>query len=252
MQETAEKELGRQEEKRLDLDSTMRDINRVLALSREGAGGPLEGQIGQGRVPPGPIGEFIAPFTGSGEMVQHLESIKANLAFDALQAMRDNSPTGGAVGQLSEGEREALSSAAGALDPRLPEKELQRNLIDFGVKRITTVHGTDAQIDAAVKAGKITEAQGRQGKTARDAQIKAFRARQQTGSEVSGQLPKRPAAEDVLDASRSALEEELVGQGVPRAEARRQARDAIPEPTLGQKAVSEMSTEELLKELGIE
>ncbi|MEM9627808.1 MAG: hypothetical protein AAGA21_16345 [Pseudomonadota bacterium] len=180
-----EKSAVRREHEKLGLNPLMRDINRVLDMSRAGAGGPIQGQAKD--VP------LIGPLTQSGQMAKHLESIKANVAFGELQEMRNNSPTGGAVGALSEGERESLSSLAGSLDPTLPEADLQKNLMDLGVQRITTVHGTDAQIDAAVKAGKLTAEQARQGKALRDQQIAEFR-----GSE-SGQAA--PAGSGVYQLS---------------------------------------------------
>ena len=48
-----------------------------------------------------------------------VKTIQANLAFDKLQNMRDNSPTGGALGQVSNLELDLLKSAIEALDPKL-------------------------------------------------------------------------------------------------------------------------------------
>lgn len=45
-----------------------------------------------------------------------LETIKANIGFDELQTMRDNSPTGGALGQVAVQELEALRSTLASLD----------------------------------------------------------------------------------------------------------------------------------------
>ena len=47
---------------------------------------------------------------------QHLAPIKAAIGFEELQNMRDNSPTGGALGQVSEMELTLLNSALGSLD----------------------------------------------------------------------------------------------------------------------------------------
>lgn len=56
-----------------------------------------------------------------------LDTIKANVGFDKLQAMRDASPTGGALGQVSEMENRLLQAVNGALDP-MQEDQLVRNL----------------------------------------------------------------------------------------------------------------------------
>jgi hypothetical protein len=78
---------------------------------------------------------FIGAFTGklpgtdAFELRKTIESIQANLAFDKLQEMRNNSPTGGAVGQLSDSERVALSATVASLDTGLDDEALIENLI---------------------------------------------------------------------------------------------------------------------------
>lgn len=62
-----------------------------------------------------------------------VNTIKANLGFDALQAMRDASPTGGALGQVAVQELEMLQSTVAALDPT------GSNFID-NVKRVEELY----------------------------------------------------------------------------------------------------------------
>lgn len=50
------------------------------------------------------------------DLAKTLDSIKANIGFDKLQDMRDNSPTGGALGQVSEWELVLLQSVLGSLE----------------------------------------------------------------------------------------------------------------------------------------
>ena len=57
-----------------------------------------------------------------------LDTLKANLGFDRLQAMREASPTGGALGQVSEKELALLVRAAGAIDQKLPPDILRERL----------------------------------------------------------------------------------------------------------------------------
>jgi hypothetical protein len=45
-----------------------------------------------------------------------LDTVKANIGFEALQDMRNNSPTGGALGQVSEMENRLLQAVWGSLD----------------------------------------------------------------------------------------------------------------------------------------
>jgi hypothetical protein len=56
-----------------------------------------------------------------------LKEIKSRLGFDNLQEMRDNSPTGGALGQVSEMENELLQAVEGTLDQAQSE-QLETNL----------------------------------------------------------------------------------------------------------------------------
>ena len=64
---------------------------------------------------------------GTGKLKNELETIKANVGFDKLQRMRDNSPTGGALGQVSELENRLLQAVNGALDPAQSD-QLRENL----------------------------------------------------------------------------------------------------------------------------
>lgn len=67
------------------------------------------------------------PNTDSRALNNYLNTIKANVGFDQLQKMRDNSPTGGALGQVSDFENRLLQAVQGALDP-LQSKQLKENL----------------------------------------------------------------------------------------------------------------------------
>lgn len=57
-----------------------------------------------------------------------LDTVKANLAFDKLQAMRDASPTGGALGNVSDTELRLLSSTFGSLNINQSPAALKANL----------------------------------------------------------------------------------------------------------------------------
>lgn len=57
------------------------------------------------------------PLTGAKELAGYVTTIQATLAFDRLQRMRDESKTGGALGQVSNIELDLLKSSVAALDP---------------------------------------------------------------------------------------------------------------------------------------
>ena len=73
--------------------------------------------------------EFIGG-TAASNLEASLESLKANVAFDKLTAMRQESKTGGAVGQLTDKEREALSAIYGKLDISAP-RTLYQSLLNL-------------------------------------------------------------------------------------------------------------------------
>ena len=73
--------------------------------------------------------EFIGG-TAASNLEASLESLKANVAFDKLTAMRQESKTGGAVGQLTDKEREALAAIYGKLDISAP-RTLYQSLLNL-------------------------------------------------------------------------------------------------------------------------
>lgn len=61
--------------------------------------------------------------TAAYDIAQKLKTVDANLAFAELQKMRDNSPTGGALGQVTEKELDLLRSTVSNLDPNQSQGE---------------------------------------------------------------------------------------------------------------------------------
>ena len=61
-------------------------------------------------------------------LAAEIETVKANLGFDRLQQMRDNSPTGGALGAIAVQELVALQSTIANLDPNQSDEQLKQNL----------------------------------------------------------------------------------------------------------------------------
>lgn len=69
----------------------------------------------------------VLPNTDARALNNLLTEIKARVGFDNLQQMRDNSPTGGALGQVSEMENKLLQAVEGTLDPAQSD-QLRENL----------------------------------------------------------------------------------------------------------------------------
>src|SRR5690606_23007568 len=68
------------------------------------------------------------PATEARALKNDLDTIRANIGFEELQAMRDASPTGGALGQVSEMENRLLQAVRGALDQLDRGESLAQNL----------------------------------------------------------------------------------------------------------------------------
>lgn len=68
------------------------------------------------------------PGTDARALSGDLDTIRANVGFDELQAMRDASPTGGALGQVSEMENRLLQSLRAAIDQLQNGENLAQNL----------------------------------------------------------------------------------------------------------------------------
>ena len=68
------------------------------------------------------------PGTPGANLRSTINTIKSNLAFDRLQAMRDASKTGGALGAVSEAELKLLESSIASLDTSQSAAQLAENL----------------------------------------------------------------------------------------------------------------------------
>jgi hypothetical protein len=66
--------------------------------------------------------------TGARNLRESLNTIRANIGFDQLNQMRQSSPTGGALGNVSNQEIAYLQAVMGSLDQSQSEGELRRNL----------------------------------------------------------------------------------------------------------------------------
>lgn len=68
------------------------------------------------------------PGTPAHDVAAQIDTIEAAIGFDRLQAMRDASPTGGALGQVSEMELRLLKSSLGALRQSQSREMFLQNL----------------------------------------------------------------------------------------------------------------------------
>lgn len=132
-------------------DTVIENINDAIGmLNKNSLLNPVIGTaIGRGTV-----GRFLPG--ESAELRGAINTVKANIGFDRLQAMREESPTGGALGQVSEREIAFLQSVAGSLDQSQGADKLIENLNEI------------KQSFKTLKALSIAEAGGQVSITATD------------------------------------------------------------------------------------
>jgi hypothetical protein len=122
-------------------DRVLQEIEEIRPLT--------EGMTATG-VPGAIVG--MIPGTDAFNLRRKAEMVKANLSFDALRQMRESSPTGGALGQVSDFENRMLQSTIASLDPNMDEPELKKSL-DKVKKHLTNVR-------RLIKEGKTAGASG--------------------------------------------------------------------------------------------
>jgi len=93
------------------------DIGRALSFAEKMGTTGIPGSLLKG-----------IPGTPAHDLSNLLDTIKANIGFDKLQAMRAASPTGGALGQVSERENKLLQMVFGSLEQSQTKKQLITNL----------------------------------------------------------------------------------------------------------------------------
>jgi len=86
------------------VDNTLATADKALGITEEYWAGTY------------PLAQFV-PLTSANELKTYVTSLQSNLAFDRLPKMRDQSKTGGALGQVSNIELDLLKSSVSALSP---------------------------------------------------------------------------------------------------------------------------------------
>ena len=100
-----------------------------------------------------------APESDAQFVKERMTTIKANVGFDKLQLMRESSPTGGAVGQVSNFENVLLQATFGSLEQSQRPEDLSYNL-----RRIGSIYsivigepGMEQQTQALAQIGQAVD-----------------------------------------------------------------------------------------------
>lgn len=91
----------------------------------------------------GAIGSTLSNIggTGASDLSATLDTVKGNIGFDKLQAMRAASPTGGALGNVSDQENKTLQATMGALAQSQSRAQLEYNLKRLENEYNDIIHG---------------------------------------------------------------------------------------------------------------
>jgi hypothetical protein len=81
------------------------------------------------------------PGTAAFSVARRLDTIKANIGFSQLQRMRESSPTGGALGQITERELAFLQATLGSLEQAEDVAEFKTNLERLKEVYLDIIHG---------------------------------------------------------------------------------------------------------------
>lgn len=102
----------------------------------------------------------LIPNTPHYDFNEAIETVKANIGFDKLQEMRNASPTGGALGQVSDFENRLLQATMGSLDTG------QRR--DTLIRRLDRIQGLYDKVNAVLTAPDMATAERRARELDRD------------------------------------------------------------------------------------
>jgi hypothetical protein len=136
--------------------TVVQDLQRALDLLPQlgaiaGSGGVVGGvtRTTQARLP-GTIANRITQFT---------ESALSNVGLDTLQAMREASPTGGALGQVPIQQQQRLEQVLGSLRIDQPPADLEANIQRVINIYNDIIYGSSDERERAVREGRMTPQQ---------------------------------------------------------------------------------------------
>jgi hypothetical protein len=144
----AEKAVRRQLRAQQSTDTVMREGTKILDITQDWKSGVVPGLMAEAA--------RLLSQSETGRVETLLGGIKDSIALDTLIAIKQDSPTGGALGSVSNAEGERLERRYGALAPTGNTVDLRDNVGAAMNAYNDTVHGTPQQILKLYEDGKIT------------------------------------------------------------------------------------------------
>lgn len=145
----ATKQTADQATKTMQTNIVSQDIDRALDLMDKSTI-PVTGIFGA-------VGSRV-PGSAASDLSGLLDGIKANISFDKLQEMRRNSPTGGALGNISDNDMKLLQSVYGNLEQAKSQDMLRFNLQRLRDTVNLVVNGTVTPVAKGAKQSLFDEA----------------------------------------------------------------------------------------------
>lgn len=149
--EAEQKSIARQENRARAGLTVVQDLQRSLDLVPKLAQG--SGVVGANLR----LTAAKVPGTVEYQFNQFKESALSNVGLDTLQQMRENSPTGGALGQVPFQQQQRLEQVLGSLDVTQPPNVLTDNINRVKNIYLDIVYGSRAERKRLVDEGKLSE-----------------------------------------------------------------------------------------------
>jgi hypothetical protein len=174
-EELAEKTANRGKTKANAASTVVADIERSVELVEDGNASNIFGDWYEGIPGVGPVMDVLEGATAVGlskipggrtdanKALQLSESARSNIGIDSLNTMRENSPTGGALGQVPFAQQQRLESLYGQLNP----VEMSPEEYKFNANRVINlysdiIYGNAADRERLVAEGKLSAQQNRE------------------------------------------------------------------------------------------
>lgn len=142
---------------RAQIDNVIRNARQAIEIAQNNAGA-----VGRGRTYRGAADSILGGGGPTNDIDSLLNQIGSNTAFDRLQAMRDASPTGGALGQVSEIELQLLRDSIAPLGTDQSQEQFVQSMNDV-IDRYSTIRDrlpTAEQWRSAVNAHRDNGGEG--------------------------------------------------------------------------------------------